>query len=99
MLDHIPLADDRQASDLRSTLKKRQILDGARQVFLLNGYAGASMDEIALQAGVSKGTLYNRHRQVVEEGYTDPGSRLDQATVTAPVTLAQTWSARARAPR
>ncbi|UVF22702.1 TetR/AcrR family transcriptional regulator (plasmid) [Microvirga terrae] len=40
-------------------LKKRQILDGARQVFLLNGYAGASMDEIAIQAGVSKGTLYN----------------------------------------
>jgi AcrR family transcriptional regulator len=59
MLGNLPLADDGQASDLRRTLKKRQILDGARQVFLLNGYAGASMDEIAVQAGVSKGTLYN----------------------------------------
>jgi AcrR family transcriptional regulator len=59
MHGNIPLADDGQASDLRSTLKKRQILDGARQVFLLSGYAGASMDEIAVQAKVSKGTLYN----------------------------------------
>ena len=59
MLSNIPLADHRRPPALRSTLKKRQILDGARQVFLLNGYAGASMDEIAIQAGVSKGTLYN----------------------------------------
>jgi AcrR family transcriptional regulator len=59
MLGNLPLADDGQVSDFRRSLKKRQILDGARQVFLLNGYAGASMDEIAVQAGVSKGTLYN----------------------------------------
>ena len=59
MLGNLPLADDGQVSDLRRSLKKQQILDGARQVFLLNGYAGASMDEIAIQAGVSKGTLYN----------------------------------------
>ncbi len=38
--------------------KKRQILEGARQVFLENGFDGASMDEIARIAGVSKGTLY-----------------------------------------
>jgi TetR/AcrR family transcriptional regulator, mexJK operon transcriptional repressor len=59
MLGNLPLADDGQVSDLRRSLKKQQILGGARQVFLLNGYAGASMDEIAIQAGVSKGTLYN----------------------------------------
>jgi AcrR family transcriptional regulator len=59
MLGNLPLADDGQVSDLRRSLKKQQILDGARQVFLLNGYAGASMDEVAVQAGVSKGTLYN----------------------------------------
>jgi hypothetical protein len=37
------------------------------------------------------------HRQVVGEGYTDPGSGPDQAKVTAPVTSAQAWNARARA--
>ncbi|WP_182178403.1 TetR/AcrR family transcriptional regulator [Methylobacterium radiotolerans] len=38
--------------------KRRQILDGARTVFLSAGYDGASMGEIARAAGVSKGTLY-----------------------------------------
>lgn len=40
------------------TSKRRQILDGARQVFLAQGFDGASMGEIAKTAGVSKGTLY-----------------------------------------
>lgn len=38
--------------------KRRQILDGARQVFRAQGFDGASMGEIAKAAGVSKGTLY-----------------------------------------
>ncbi|MFC4171911.1 TetR/AcrR family transcriptional regulator [Microvirga sp. GCM10011540] len=38
--------------------KRRQILDGARQVFLAQGFDGTSMGEIAKVAGVSKGTLY-----------------------------------------
>lgn len=38
--------------------KRRQILDGARQVFLAEGFDGASMGSIAKAAGVSKGTLY-----------------------------------------
>ncbi|MCJ2094433.1 TetR/AcrR family transcriptional regulator [Methylobacterium sp. J-072] len=38
--------------------KRRQILDGARRVFLASGFDGASMGEIARAAGVSKGTLY-----------------------------------------
>ncbi len=38
--------------------KIRQILDGARAVFLAVGFDGASMNEIARAAGVSKGTLY-----------------------------------------
>lgn len=38
--------------------KRRQILDGARAVFLAQGFDGASMGEIARAAGVSKGTLY-----------------------------------------
>ena len=38
--------------------KRRQILDGARRVFMDLGFDGASMGEIARSAGVSKGTLY-----------------------------------------
>ena len=38
--------------------KRRQIMDGARQVFLSAGFDGASMNDIARAAGVSKGTLY-----------------------------------------
>ena len=37
--------------------KRRQILDGARKVFLNLGFDGASMGEIARACGVSKGTL------------------------------------------
>jgi AcrR family transcriptional regulator len=46
--------------------KRRQILDGARKVFLDLGFDGASMGVIARVAGVSKGTLYvyfaDKHR-------------------------------------
>lgn len=38
--------------------KRLQILEGARKVFLEDGFAGASMNEIARVSGVSKGTLY-----------------------------------------
>lgn len=39
--------------------KQRQILRGAALVFAQEGYEGASMSRIAVEAGVSKGTLYN----------------------------------------
>lgn len=42
----------------RSARKRRAILDAARSVFLRNGYQGASMDEIAALAEVSKQTVY-----------------------------------------
>jgi AcrR family transcriptional regulator len=38
--------------------KRRQILEGARNVFMNLGFDGGSMGEIARAAGVSKGTLY-----------------------------------------
>jgi AcrR family transcriptional regulator len=38
--------------------KRRQIIDGARGVFLAQGFDAASMNDIARAAGVSKGTLY-----------------------------------------
>lgn len=40
------------------TAKRRQILEGARRVFLAAGFDAASMGEIAKAAGVSKGTIY-----------------------------------------
>ena len=38
--------------------KRAQIIDGARRVFLAQGFDAASMGAIAREAGVSKGTLY-----------------------------------------
>ncbi|MEM7725877.1 MAG: TetR/AcrR family transcriptional regulator [Cyanobacteria bacterium P01_A01_bin.45] len=42
-----------------NTIKSQQILQGAIQVFLAHGYAGASMDKVAVAAGVSKATVYS----------------------------------------
>lgn len=39
--------------------KYDQVVDGARSVFMREGYEGASVDEIARDAGVSKATLYS----------------------------------------
>jgi AcrR family transcriptional regulator len=38
--------------------KRRQIVLGAREIFLAKGFDAASMSDIARAAGVSKGTLY-----------------------------------------
>jgi len=47
-----------QTAGEEDSSKRRQILDGARKVFMDLGFDGASMGEIARAAGVSKGTLY-----------------------------------------
>lgn len=39
--------------------KFAQVLDGARRVFMRDGFEGASVDMIAREAGVSKATLYS----------------------------------------
>ena len=39
--------------------KVEQILQGAMQEFLQHGYAGTSMDRVAVAAGVSKATVYS----------------------------------------
>jgi AcrR family transcriptional regulator len=36
-----------------------QVLEGARKVFMADGFEGASVDDIARAAGVSKATLYS----------------------------------------
>lgn len=43
----------------KSSDKTAAILDGAMQEFMAYGYAAASMDRIAIAAGVSKPTLYS----------------------------------------
>jgi AcrR family transcriptional regulator len=47
-----------QADGTDDSAKRRQILNGACEVFLAQGFDAASMGEIARAAGVSKGTLY-----------------------------------------
>jgi AcrR family transcriptional regulator len=44
--------------ETEDSAKRRQIVEGARSVFLAHGFDAASMGEIAKVAGVSKGTLY-----------------------------------------
>jgi TetR/AcrR family transcriptional repressor of mexJK operon len=47
------------ASSVKADDKRRAILDIAREVFMTEGYAAASMSTIAARLGGSKGTLYN----------------------------------------
>ena len=44
---------------LRTGRKFDQVLRGAREVFMADGFEGASVDDIARAAGVSKATLYS----------------------------------------
>jgi AcrR family transcriptional regulator len=44
---------------VRKGRKFGQVLEGARKVFMADGFEGASVDDIARQAGVSKATLYS----------------------------------------
>jgi len=45
--------------DIKRGRKFDQVIEGARTVFMANGFEGASVDDIAREAGVSKATLYN----------------------------------------
>lgn len=48
-----------EAPEIRRGRKYDQVLDGARRVFARDGFEGASVDDIAREAGVSKATLYS----------------------------------------
>jgi len=52
------LVVDPPVHETEDSAKRRQIVEGARSVFLARGFDAASMGEIAKVAGVSKGTLY-----------------------------------------
>lgn len=48
-----------QLGQIRKGRKFDQVLEGARKVFLADGFEGANVDDIAREAGVSKATLYS----------------------------------------
>jgi len=52
------LTINRSVEAEEESAKRRQIVEGARAMFLSRGFDGASMADIAKAAGVSKGTLY-----------------------------------------
>ncbi|MDR9393774.1 MAG: TetR/AcrR family transcriptional regulator [Roseovarius sp.] len=47
------------AAEIKKGRKFEQVLEGAREVFMRDGFEGASVDDIARSAGVSKATLYS----------------------------------------
>ena len=53
-------AEGEGAEGTRSARKRRAILEAATEVFLRDGYLGASMDEIAALSQVSKQTVYKQ---------------------------------------
>jgi AcrR family transcriptional regulator len=53
-----PTSQHPRSAESTDTAKRRQILEGARSLFLAQGFDAASMNAIAQEAGVSKGTLY-----------------------------------------
>ena len=64
----------KRAADPRVVRSQAAIVDAARTLFLREGYAGTTMDEIAALAGIAKRTVYNNFadkealfRQIVEE--------------------------------
>lgn len=46
-------------AEIKKGRKFDQVLEGAREVFMRDGFEGASVDDIARVAGVSKATLYS----------------------------------------
>lgn len=73
--------------------KVDQVIAGARKVFMRDGFEGASVDEIAREAGVSKATLYSyfsdKRRLFMEVAKAECRSQTDAAVdeidLTAPV--------------
>ncbi|WP_054143372.1 TetR/AcrR family transcriptional regulator [Bosea sp. AAP35] len=77
-----PRGGDRPSLDLRTTLTRQRILEGARQVFLLNGFRGASIDQIAAEAAVSKGSLHHhfgRKEDLFKSLIAEEAARIAQA--------------------
>ena len=52
--------------DVVSEFRRSEILDAARRVFAGRGFAAATMDDIAREAGIAKGTIYLYYRSKAE---------------------------------
>jgi AcrR family transcriptional regulator len=64
MKDRIPSARKASGHTQRGQFAKRvSILDAAADVFCREGFSGASIDEIAMEACVSRQTIYNHYRE------------------------------------
>jgi len=50
---------DTQSGEIKKGRKFDQVLEGAREIFMRDGFEGASVDDIARAAEVSKATLYS----------------------------------------
>ncbi|MDX6251900.1 MAG: TetR/AcrR family transcriptional regulator, mexJK operon transcriptional repressor [Kribbellaceae bacterium] len=64
----------------RAVVKRQQILEAALTAFLENGYVGASMDQVAATASVSKQTVYKQFEDkehLFHAIITDIGDRVD----------------------
>lgn len=53
------MTDQLKTPTIRKGRKFDQVLEGARTIFMRDGFEGASVDDIAREAGVSKATLYS----------------------------------------
>ena len=51
----------KRASDPRVVRSRAAVVDAARALFLRQGYAGTTMEDIAAAAGLTKRTLYNNY--------------------------------------
>jgi AcrR family transcriptional regulator len=87
------MKDDRRVSTrLPAARRRRQLLDVALQVFAERGFHDASMNDIAVMAGVTKPVLYQHFaskRELFTELLSDVGREL-QDTITKAVTAAET---------
>jgi AcrR family transcriptional regulator len=84
--------DNRVSSRLPAARRRRQLLEVARRVFAERGFHAASMNDIAVAAGVTKPVLYQHFaskRELFSELLRDVGRDL-QDTITKAVTAAET---------
>jgi len=72
------------AEDPRITRSRALILDAATSIFLARGYTTATVDDVAVAAGVAKRTIYNL--------YTDK-DQLFRATILRSISVADRFSA------
>ena len=75
-----PLYSVRDTRKLRSERRPQEVLDAARRIFSRLGYAAASVEEIAKEAGMAKGTIYVHFKSKEEVFATVLVSDLDYLT-------------------